>query len=65
MSLEARRFILENTSILSPPHVPEVCLHLASEAHELWHRTEEQLAESGLPPPFWAFAWAGGQGLVV
>jgi predicted nicotinamide N-methyase len=63
MSLEARRFILENTSILSPPHVPEVRLHLASEAHELWHGTEEQLAESGLPPPFWAFAWAGGQGL--
>ena len=25
--------------------------------------TEEELAEIGLPPPFWAFAWAGGQGL--
>jgi predicted nicotinamide N-methyase len=63
MSFDARRFILENTSILSPPHVPEVRLHLADEAHDLWHRTEEQLEESGLPPPFWAFAWAGGQGL--
>ncbi len=63
MSLEARRFILENTTINSPPHVPEVRLHLADEAHDLWHKTEEQLAESGLPPPFWAFAWAGGQGL--
>jgi predicted nicotinamide N-methyase len=63
MTLDARRFILENTSTISPPHVPEVRLHLADEAHDLWHKTEEQLAETGLPPPFWAFAWAGGQGL--
>ncbi|WP_269932051.1 class I SAM-dependent methyltransferase [Aminobacter sp. HY435] len=48
---------------MRPPHVPEVALYLADEAHDLWHRTEEQLAEIGLPPPFWAFAWAGGQGL--
>ena len=58
-----RRFILENTSIQSPPHVPEIRLHLADEAHDLWHRTEEELQASGLEPPFWAFAWAGGQGL--
>ncbi|MDX8465488.1 methyltransferase [Mesorhizobium sp. VK23B] len=48
---------------MAPPHVPEVLLHLADEAHDLWLRTEEELAEIGLPPPFWAFAWAGGQGL--
>ncbi len=58
-----RRFILENTSIQSPPHVPEIRLHLADEAHDLWHRTEDELQASGLEPPFWAFAWAGGQGL--
>lgn len=58
-----RRFILANTSILSPPHVPEIRLYLADEAHDLWHRTEEELQASGLEPPFWAFAWAGGQGL--
>jgi predicted nicotinamide N-methyase len=63
MKIGPRRFILENTSIISPPHVPEVRLHLADEAHDLWRRTEEELAETGLPPPFWAFAWAGGQGL--
>jgi predicted nicotinamide N-methyase len=63
MSPDPRRFILENTSILSSPHVPEVRLNLADEAHDLWHRTEAELSESGLPPPFWAFAWAGGQGL--
>ncbi len=48
---------------MSPPHVPEIRLHLASEAHDLWLKTEEDLEKIGLPPPFWAFAWAGGQGL--
>ena len=38
-------------------------LHLADEAVELWRKTEEELGEIGLPPPFWAFAWAGGQAL--
>ena len=59
----AKNFILDNTALMAPPHVPEVLLHLADEAHDLWLRTEEELAEIGLPPPFWAFAWAGGQGL--
>jgi predicted nicotinamide N-methyase len=59
----AERFIQDNTSLATPPHVPEIRLHLAGEAHELWQRTEEELAGIGLPPPFWAFAWAGGQGL--
>ncbi len=48
---------------MAPPHVPEITLHLADEAHDLWRRTEDELDEIGLPPPFWAFAWAGGQGL--
>lgn len=56
-------FIRANTGVMAPPHVPEIRLHLASEAHELWLKTEDELAEIGLPPPFWAFAWAGGQGL--
>ena len=60
---DAERFILANTALVAPPHVPELTLHLASEAHDLWQKTEEELAEIGLPPPFWAFAWAGGQGL--
>lgn len=59
----AERFILDNTALMTPPHVPEIRLHLADEAHDLWQRTEEELAAIGLPPPFWAFAWAGGQGL--
>ena len=63
MKTEPRRFIADNTSVMAPPHVPEIRLHLADEAHDLWLKTEEELEAIGLPPPFWAFAWAGGQGL--
>lgn len=63
MKTEPETFIRANTSLLAPPHVPEIRLYLASEAHELWLKTEEELEAIGLPPPFWAFAWAGGQGL--
>lgn len=60
---DAIRFIRANTALIAPPHVPELRLQLADEAHALWLKTEEELAGIGLPPPFWAFAWAGGQGL--
>jgi predicted nicotinamide N-methyase len=60
---DAEDFILANTSLIAPPHVPELRLHLADEAHDLWQKTEEELEQIGLPPPFWALAWAGGQGL--
>jgi predicted nicotinamide N-methyase len=56
-------FIRANTRLEVPPLVPEVQLHLASEVVPIWEATEEELAASGLPPPFWAFAWAGGQAL--
>jgi len=58
-----RAFILENTRPQAPPHTPELQLHLADEVTPIWRMTEEALAEIGLPPPFWAFAWAGGQAL--
>ena len=47
----------------SPPHTPELTLYLADELEPVWRQTEEALSAMGLPPPFWAFAWAGGQGL--
>ena len=56
-------FIRANTKLLTPPLVPEVRLYLAEESLPIWQKTEEQLGEEGLPPPFWAFAWAGGQAL--
>ena len=58
-----RAFILANTRLQSPPHTPELSLHLADEITPIWRMTEEALEEIGLPPPFWAFAWAGGQAL--
>ena len=58
-----RKFILANTRLQSPPHTPELTLHLADEITPIWKMTEEALEEIGLPPPFWAFAWAGGQAL--
>lgn len=63
-TLEGRRdFIVANTRLQAPPHTPEMTLHLADEITPIWKLTEEALAEIGLPPPFWAFAWAGGQAL--
>ncbi len=56
-------FILANTRLLAPPLVPEIKLHLAEESLPIWRKTEEELGEMGLPPPYWAFAWAGGQAL--
>jgi predicted nicotinamide N-methyase len=56
-------FIRANTRLLPVPHAPEIRLHLADESVPLWKKTEEELHEEGLPPPFWAFAWAGGQAL--
>lgn len=56
-------FILKETRVKPVPHAEEIRLHVADEAMDLWQKTEEELGELGLAPPFWAFAWAGGQGL--
>lgn len=61
--LDPVEFIRRETALLPVPHAPRIRLHLADEATILWQRTEEELGEIGLPPPFWAFAWAGGQAL--
>jgi predicted nicotinamide N-methyase len=54
-------FILDNTRLQAVPHAPGISLWLADEVTPIWRLTEEELGEMGLPPPFWAFAWAGGQ----
>lgn len=59
----AEAFIIANTRQLTPPLVPEIRLHLAEESLPIWQKTEEELGEMNLPPPYWAFAWAGGQAL--
>jgi len=62
-SEELTPFILSNTRPLKPPHCPEITLYLADEAVALWQLSAEELDQQGLPLPFWAFAWAGGQAL--
>ena len=59
----ARDFILANTRLQPVSHAPEISLWLADEVTPLWRLTEEELGAMGLPPPFWAFAWAGGQAI--
>lgn len=63
MIADRAAFIRANTRLLPVPRAPEIRLHLADEATALWQRTEEELGAIGLDPPFWAFAWAGGQAL--
>jgi predicted nicotinamide N-methyase len=55
--------IRHHTVIASPYLVPEIRLHLITEACPLWTATEEEAAAQGLAEPYWAFAWAGGQAL--
>jgi predicted nicotinamide N-methyase len=60
---DPERFLREHTRLSPVPLVPELELYLADEALPVWHGTEKELAKGDLPPPFWAFAWAGGQAL--
>jgi predicted nicotinamide N-methyase len=61
--MNSDQFVRDNTKLIAPPLVPEIKLHLASEVLPLWHKTEEELVRIGVPPPYWAFAWPGGQAL--
>lgn len=56
-------FVREKTQLLAPPLIPEIRLHTASEITPIWEASEAALEEIGVAPPFWAFAWAGGQAL--
>lgn len=63
MAQDSKDFILTQTIVATAPIVPEIRLQLATEVTPLWHMTEERLKQNGLPPPYWAFAWPGGQGI--
>jgi predicted nicotinamide N-methyase len=60
---DAESFIRANTTLATASHVPEVRLYLATELTPIWQASEAWLAEHGVEPPFWAFAWPGGQAL--
>jgi predicted nicotinamide N-methyase len=62
-SEQRRAFIQAQTAIAAPPLTPEIRLHLATEITPIWQATEATLEANNLPPPYWAFAWPGGQAL--
>jgi predicted nicotinamide N-methyase len=60
---DAAAIVRAATRLTPVPLVPEVRLHCATEPISVWERTEREQGQTGLPPPFWAFAWPGGQAL--
>ena len=56
-------FIRANTALGVSPLVPEIALYLATEITPIWQATEDWLRARAIEPPFWAFAWPGGQAL--
>jgi predicted nicotinamide N-methyase len=63
MITDRKAFILANTRLKAVPLVREISLYVAEESVPIWEKTEDELDAMGLPPPYWAFAWAGGQAL--
>lgn len=59
---ERTDFIRSHTA-LAPvgPLLPNISLYQATEITPIWQATEDWLERQGVPPPFWAFPWAGGQ----
>jgi predicted nicotinamide N-methyase len=56
-------FIAAHSALRPVPEVPEISLHAAEDAFSLWEAVERETGRSDEPPPFWAFAWPGGQAL--
>lgn len=61
--MDHHRFVLDHTVVREVPIVPEVLLRQADDSMHLWSKTEHLVLSGDVPPPFWAFAWAGGQAL--
>lgn len=57
------RFIADHCREIEVPIAPQIRLYLADDETPLWRLGEEELEKLGLPSPFWAFAWAGGQAI--
>ena len=61
--VSSRAFVRAGTRLGPVALVPEIRLYQAGDPIGLWQRTEVSAGRTGLDPPFWAFAWAGGQAL--
>ena len=53
--------VCASTELVPVPLVPEVLLHAAENAYEVWEITT--LGGDEAPVPYWSFPWAGGQAL--
>ena len=60
---ERRALILATTALVPAPFVPEVRLHMGGDAMPLWERAALADERLPVPPPYWAWPWAGGQAL--
>jgi predicted nicotinamide N-methyase len=63
MRLPPVDFIRANAIVAAPSLLPEFAIYLATEITPIWQASEDLLAAGNVPPPYWAFAWAGGQAL--
>ena len=63
MTFDPVSFITSRTTLAPLPYVPEISLHSATAMEPLWKELEALSQDPDCPPPFWAFAWAGGLGL--
>ena len=61
--MSAEEFVRAHTVLSHAPLVPEILLHLATEITPIWQASEDWLRQRNVDPPFWAFAWPGGQAL--
>ena len=61
--VDARDLVRRRTSLQAPPALPELVLHLGEDITGAWEDLERELGQGAMPPPFWAFAWLGGQAL--
>jgi len=61
--IDPEAFVTAHTAIATAPLVPEIRLHLASEITPIWQASEDWLSRNNIEPPFWAFAWPGGQAM--
>lgn len=59
--MSPEEFVRAHTALGHAPLVPELALHLATEITPIWQATEAWLKARDIEPPFWAFAWPGGQ----
>ena len=62
-TVDARDLVRRRTTLQAPPAVPELVLHLGEDITGAWEDLERELGQGAMPPPFWAFAWLGGQAL--